>query len=36
VADREGIQTVFTLDRHDFSIIRLENNRSLTIIPELQ
>lgn len=36
LADREGIRTVFTLDRRDFSIIRLKRNRLLRIIPEVQ
>lgn len=36
LAEREGIRTVFTTDRRDFSIIRLKRNRSLTIIPEVQ
>jgi hypothetical protein len=34
LAERESIRTVFTLDRRDFSIIRLKRNRSLKIIPE--
>jgi uncharacterized protein len=34
LAEREGIRTVFTIDRRDFSIIRLKRNRVLTIIPE--
>lgn len=33
IAEREDVRTVFTLDRRDFSIIRLKRNRSLTIIP---
>ena len=36
LADREGIRTVFTLDRRDFSIIRLKRNRLLRLIPEVQ
>jgi predicted nucleic acid-binding protein len=36
LAERENIRTVFTLDRRDFSIIRLKRNRSLSIIPEVQ
>lgn len=36
LADREGIRTVFTLDRRDFSIIRLKRNRSLRLIPDTQ
>jgi predicted nucleic acid-binding protein len=34
LADREGIRTVFTTDRRDFSIIRLKRNRALKIIPD--
>ena len=30
------IPTVFTLDRRDFSILRLRRNRVLKIIPEVQ
>ncbi|HUY88953.1 MAG TPA: hypothetical protein VMV10_09485 [Pirellulales bacterium] len=33
LADREGIRTVFTLDRRDFSIYRLKRNLALKIIP---
>ncbi len=36
LADRENIRTVFTLDRRDFSIIRLKRNRSLRLIPEMR
>jgi uncharacterized protein len=36
LADRDGIRTVFTLDRRDFSIIRLKRNRLLRIIPEVR
>jgi len=36
LADREGIRTVFTLDRRDLSIIRLKRNRSLRLIPEVE
>ena len=36
LADRENIRTVFTLDRRDFSIIRLKRNRLLRLIPEVQ
>jgi predicted nucleic acid-binding protein len=36
LAEREGIHTVFTLDWRDFSMIRLERNRALTLIPDLQ
>ena len=36
LADREKIGTLFTLDRRDFSIVRLERNRSLRLIPEVQ
>ena len=34
VAEKEGINTVFTLDRKDFSIYRLTNGKALQIIPE--
>ncbi|HEV3165008.1 MAG TPA: hypothetical protein VGZ22_13340 [Isosphaeraceae bacterium] len=34
LAERESIRAVFTLDRRDFSIIRLKRNRTLKIIPE--
>lgn len=33
LAEREGIETVFTLDRRDFSVYRLGNGRSLRILP---
>lgn len=35
LAERENIRTIFTLDRRDFSIIRLKRNLPLKIIPEL-
>jgi uncharacterized protein len=35
LADRESIRTVFTLDRRDFSIVRLKRNRALRIIPDM-
>lgn len=35
LADREGIRTVFTLDRRDFSIIHLKQNRTLRPSPDL-
>jgi predicted nucleic acid-binding protein len=35
LAEREGVRTLFTTDRRDFSIIRLRRNRSLTLIPDL-
>ena len=35
LAEREGIRTVFTTDRRDFSIIRLKHNRTLKLIPEI-
>jgi predicted nucleic acid-binding protein len=34
IAERESIDTVFTLDRRDFSIYRTTDGRSLTIVPE--
>lgn len=33
LAEREGIHTVFTLDRRDFSIYRYSRNRRLNVIP---
>ena len=33
LAEREGIDTVFTLDRRDFLIYRLADGRSLRILP---
>ncbi len=36
LAEREGIRTVFTLDRRDFSIVRLKRNRALKLLPEQQ
>jgi predicted nucleic acid-binding protein len=33
LAEREGIDTVFTLDRRDFSVYRYGENRRLKIIP---
>jgi predicted nucleic acid-binding protein len=33
LADREGIDTVFTLDRRHFLVYRLGNGRSLRILP---
>lgn len=36
LADREGIRTVFTTDRRNFSIIRLKRNRSLKLIPDIR
>jgi uncharacterized protein len=35
LADRENIRTVFTLDRRDFSIIRLKRNRLLRPLPDV-
>ncbi|HKM55209.1 MAG TPA: PIN domain-containing protein [Isosphaeraceae bacterium] len=35
LAERENIRTVFTLDRRDFSIIRLKHNRALTLLPDV-
>jgi hypothetical protein len=33
LAEREGIDTVFTLDRRDFSVYRLSNGRSVRVLP---
>lgn len=35
LAERENIRTVFTLDRRDFSIVRLKHNRMLSLIPDI-
>ena len=36
LADREGIRTLFTLDRRDFSVVRLERGRVFRLIPEAE
>ena len=36
LAERENIHSIFTLDRRDFSIIRLKRNRALKLIPAVQ
>ena len=36
LAERESIRTILTLDRRDFSIIRLKRNRALRLLPEMQ
>jgi predicted nucleic acid-binding protein len=33
LANREGIETMFTLDRRDFSVLRLANRRKFRLIP---
>lgn len=33
LAEREGLNTIFTLDRRDFTVYRLSRNRSLQLIP---
>jgi predicted nucleic acid-binding protein len=33
LAGREGIETIFTLDRRDFSVYRLANKRGFRIVP---
>ncbi|MFY9949450.1 MAG: PIN domain-containing protein [Candidatus Sulfotelmatobacter sp.] len=35
LAGREGIDTIFTLDRRDFSIYRTSRRRSFHILPEM-
>ena len=35
LAERENIDTVFTLDRRDFSVYRTSQHRRLRILPEL-
>jgi len=34
IAEREGIDTAFTLDRRDFSVYRTDGGRALAIAPE--
>ena len=34
IAEREGIETVFTLDRRDFSVYRTSDGRALTVLPD--
>jgi predicted nucleic acid-binding protein len=34
IAEREGIETVFTLDRRDFTVYRTSDGRALTLVPE--
>jgi uncharacterized protein len=34
IAEREGVDTVFTLDRRDFSIYRTTDGRALNIVPK--
>ena len=34
LAEREGIETVFTLDRRDFGVYRTSDGRALTVVPE--
>jgi predicted nucleic acid-binding protein len=34
IAEKEGIRTVFTLDRRDFLIYRTTNGRALNIVPD--
>jgi predicted nucleic acid-binding protein len=33
LANREGIETIFTLDRPDFSVLRLARGRKLRVTP---
>jgi uncharacterized protein len=33
LAEREGIQSIFTLDRRDFSVYRLSNGKPVQILP---
>jgi predicted nucleic acid-binding protein len=33
VAERDGIDTVFTIDRRDFSVYRLDGRRRLRVVP---
>jgi len=33
LANREGIETIFTLDRRDFSVLRLARGKKIRVIP---
>lgn len=33
VAEKEKIDTIFTLDRRDFSVYRTTKNRALNVVP---
>lgn len=33
LANREGIETIFTLDRRDFSVLRLARGRKFQLVP---
>jgi predicted nucleic acid-binding protein len=33
IAEREAVDTVFTLDRRDFSVYRTTDGRALNIVP---
>jgi hypothetical protein len=33
VAERDGLRTVFTVDRRDFNVYRLKGGRRLVILP---
>jgi predicted nucleic acid-binding protein len=35
LAEREGIRTVFTTDRRDLSLVRINRNRPLKLIPDV-
>jgi predicted nucleic acid-binding protein len=35
IAEAHGLDTVFTLDRRDFSVYRLSSGQALTILPDL-
>jgi predicted nucleic acid-binding protein len=34
IAEREAIDTVFTLDRRDFAVYRTSDGQALTIVPD--
>lgn len=34
LAERDGISTVFTLDRRDFSVYRIKQNQPLDLLPQ--
>jgi predicted nucleic acid-binding protein len=36
LADREGIDTIFTLDRRDFSVYRSARKRAFRVLPDVR
>ena len=36
LAEREGIDTIFTLDRRDFSVYRTKRGKAFRLLPEVE